>query len=107
MRRAAAGVAFATLLLSACAAQIEGPDRHVPASGTTLTYDCDDDKVLTATFEGLETVTIDHGGERSQLQGVLSGSGAKYKTGTTIFHMEDSSALLETAGGATHCIVRS
>jgi membrane-bound inhibitor of C-type lysozyme len=92
--------------LAACAERIEGPDRHVPPSGSTVTYDCDDGKTVTATFQGLQSVTIVRDGAERQLRSVVSESGAKYKTGTTVFHTEDGRASLETEAGTFQCVAR-
>jgi membrane-bound inhibitor of C-type lysozyme len=94
------------LALAACGDRIEGMDRHVPASGSTVTYDCDNGKSLRATFQGQEWVTVETEGEESQLQGVLSEQGAKYKTGTTIFQVDGDAAVFEDDAGTVHCIVR-
>ncbi|WP_027135799.1 MliC family protein [Geminicoccus roseus] len=94
------------LALTACSERIKGIDRHVPASGSAVTYDCDNGKSLRATFQGQESVTVETEGEEKQLRGVLSEQGAKYKTGTTIFHVEGDAAEFVDDAGTIHCIVR-
>jgi membrane-bound inhibitor of C-type lysozyme len=105
----AAGVAASLLgglALAGCGGgQIEGPDRHIP-EGATVLYDCDDGKALQASFQGVESVTIDFQGEQYQLHSVLSEKGAKYKTGNNIFRTDGDTAELESDAGTTRCIVR-
>jgi membrane-bound inhibitor of C-type lysozyme len=105
----AAGVAASLLgglALAGCGGErIEGPDRHVP-EGSTVIYDCDDGKALQATFQGVESVTIDFQGKQYQLRSVLSEKGAKYKAGNDIFQVEGDTAALESDAGSTRCIVR-
>ena len=101
--RPAAGLLLAAGLLAACQGRIEGVDRHVPPSGTTLAYDCDDGTKLQVTFTGLETATVEHAGVSRELHGVFSEQGAKYKAGDTILRIEGDQAILENVDGTRHC----
>jgi membrane-bound inhibitor of C-type lysozyme len=103
----AAGLLLAASLLAGCQGQIEGVDRHVPPSGTTLTYACDDGSELQVTFTGLEAATIVHGGQSRELHGVFSEQGAKYKAGATILRVEADQAILENVDGTRHCMRRA
>ncbi|WP_159710113.1 MliC family protein [Geminicoccus flavidas] len=101
-----AGLLLATALLAGCQGRIEGVDRHVPPSGTTLAYGCDDGSGLQVTFTGLEAATIDHAGASRELHGVFSEQGAKYKAGDTILRIEGDQAILENVDGTSHCTRR-
>ncbi|HEX2528311.1 MAG TPA: MliC family protein [Geminicoccus sp.] len=105
MRPAVLAVA-GTLALAACGGKIEGPNRHVPPSGTTVTYDCDNGKVLRATYEGLSDVHIITEGKDVVLHSVMSERGAKYKQSADEFWMEGSEATFQTVDGTTDCIIR-
>ena len=102
-----AGLLLAAALLAGCQDRIEGVNRHVPPSGTTLAYACDDGSELQVTFTGLEAATILHGGQSRELHGVFSEQGAKYKAGATILRVEGDQAILENVDGTRHCTRRS
>jgi membrane-bound inhibitor of C-type lysozyme len=102
----AAGLLLVASLLAGCQGRIEGVDRHVPPSGTTLTYDCDDGSELQVTFTGLESATVEHAGASRELHGVFSEQGAKYKAGAMILRVENNQAILEDVGGTRHCTRR-
>jgi membrane-bound inhibitor of C-type lysozyme len=100
-------VVAGALALAACGGQIEGPDRHVPPSGTTVSYDCDNGQTLRATFDGLSDVRIRTPDKDVTLHSVMSEKGAKYKQATNEFWTEDDLGWFQTDGGTTQCIVRS
>ena len=99
-------VGIGTITLGACDTYLEKRDQDVPTSGSTLTYDCTNGKVVHAQFNGLDSVTVDYEGATKELRGVLSEEGAKYKTGTTIFHKIGDTAELETDGLKIRCAIR-
>ncbi|WP_191059417.1 MliC family protein [Geminicoccus harenae] len=101
-----AGLLLAAALLAGCQGRIEGPDRHVPPSGTTLSYACDDGSELQVTFAGLESATVEHAGGTRELHSVFSERGAKYKAGAMILRVGDNQAILENVGGTSHCTRR-
>jgi membrane-bound inhibitor of C-type lysozyme len=106
-------VAFAgALVLAGCQGRLdpknlEGTERDIPPSGSTVTYDCDDGRVVQATFDEVYSVHLVTQGLDRTLPSVMSERGAKYKLSTTEFRVEGDNATLETGTGKTQCSARS